>query len=269
MSNGVSALIEVMKKLRNPAGGCPWDLEQDHRSLARYMLEEAYEVVEAIEANDLNHLCEELGDVLLQVIFHAQIAAENGAFTIDDVGQREADKMIERHPHVFGQVDAATAKDVLKNWEADKAQKRAAEAEAQNRAHSVLDGVNTALPAVSRGLKLQQRAARVGFDWGNPADIIAKIREETDELQAELSVADKTSNKAKIEDELGDVFFALVNLARHLDIDPERALRGTNQKFERRFRGIESALAAKGRSVHDATLDEMEEIWVQIKKAEK
>lgn len=266
MLSGVHFLVDVMRKLRNPDGGCPWDLEQDHRSLARYTIEEAYEVVEAIESGDMDHVAEELGDLLLQIVFHAQIAQENGLFDFDKIAQLEAEKMVDRHPHVFGDVDAATAKDVLKGWEAGKAAKRAAKAEAENRAPSTLDGVNTALPAISRALKLQQRAARVGFDWGNPADIIAKIREEADELETEIR--DGKSRDA-MEDELGDVFFVLVNLARHLDIDPERALRRTNQKFERRFRGIESALAANGRTVHDATLDEMENLWLEAKIKEK
>lgn len=265
MSRGAALLIDVMRRLRAPETGCPWDLEQDHQSLARYTLEEAYEVVEAIEQGDMAHLREELGDLLLQIVFHAQMASEKNIFTFDDVAEAEANKMIERHPHVFGAVDAATAKDVLKNWEAGKAEKRAAEASAAGRTPSVLDNVNTALPAMSRALKLQQRAARVGFDWAEAAQIIPKVREELDELEAEIP---DPSRRDAMEDEMGDVFFVLINLARQLDIDPERALRRTNQKFESRFRGIEDALAAQGRTMEDASLDEMEALWVAMKKTE-
>lgn len=265
---GLKLLLSVMAQLRDPKAGCPWDLEQTHASLARYTLEEAYEVVEAIEANDMGHVSEELGDLLLQIVFHAQMASESGHFTFDDVARLEAEKMIERHPHVFGESKADTAQDVLTTWEANKDKKRADKAQSENRTRSVLDEVNTALPAISRALKLQQRAARVGFDWDNPADIIGKIHEEADELKAEIE-GDVGKNPEPIEDELGDLLFALVNLARFLDIDPERALRRTNQKFERRFRYIETNLAARGSSVHDATLEEMEALWGQAKRGEK
>lgn len=266
MSSGLLSLLEVMQRLREPEKGCPWDLQQNHKSLARYTLEEAYEVVEAIEQGDDAHLREELGDLLLQIVFHAQIAQEDGRFTFSDVAQGEADKMIERHPHVFGQREAATAKDVLKNWEADKAEKREAAAKARGHNPSVLDDVNTALPAISRALKLQQRAARVGFDWTAPEEILEKVREEVAELEAEIGQPDRRDAR---EDELGDVLFVVVNLARKLDIDPERALRRTNQKFERRFRSIETALAAQGRAVKEASLEEKEELWQAAKQAEK
>lgn len=268
MSNGFDELVAVMRRLRDPEGGCPWDLEQDHKSLARYTLEEAYEVVEALEEGDMAHVCEELGDLLLQIVFHAQIGAENGTFDMDRIARCEAEKMIERHPHVFGDRGAATAQDVLTNWEADKAEKRAAKAQAEQRPTSVLDGVNTALPALSRALKLQSRAARVGFDWENPADVIGKIREELDELEVEMT-REKGKNPLSIEDELGDVFFALTNLARKCDIDPERALRGTNRKFENRFRFIEKALADAGRTPHEAGLEEMEVLWIKAKETER
>jgi ATP diphosphatase len=255
-----------MAKLRDPENGCPWDVKQDFKSLARYTIEEAYEVVEAIENSDHEHLCEELGDLLLQIVFHAQIATEQSLFSFDDVAAREAEKMIDRHPHVFGdRVGVDSAADVLRNWEVDKAAKKAAKASG-DKPHGVLDDVNTALPAMSRGLKLQQRAARVGFDWGNPTDIIAKIREETDELEAEL--AQGKTNADKIEDELGDLYFAMINLARHLDIDPERALRRTNGKFEHRFKHIENALRQRGQPIADASLDEMENLWQEAKKGE-
>lgn len=266
MASGIDRLLDVMARLRHPEGGCPWDLKQDHKSLARYLLEEAYEVVEAIEADDADHTAEELGDVLLQVVFHAQIAAENGSFTFDDVAAREADKMIERHPHVFGAGDAATAEDVLRNWEADKAAKRAAKAAEEKKIQSVLDDVNIALPALPRALKLQQRAARVGFDWKNPEDIIAKVREELDELEAEIRSG---KNSEDTELELGDVLFVMTNLARRLEIDPEGALRRTNAKFDRRFRHIEDRLRARGQNLQDATLEEMETLWLEAKSLEK
>lgn len=266
MSFGIAHLIEVMRRLRAPETGCPWDLQQDHKSLARYTLEEAYEVVEAIEQADMDHVREELGDLLLQIVFHAQISTENGGFTFEDVAEGEANKMVERHPHVFGDRDAATAKDVLRNWEADKAAKRDAAAKAAGRQPSVLDEVNTALPAISRALKLQQRAARVGFDWSDPAKVVGKVDEELGELKAEIG---KPNRKDAAEDELGDLLFVVINLARKLDIDPERALRRTNQKFERRFRYIEDTLATRGESIQKADLDAMEALWQEAKRGEK
>ncbi|MFA6280455.1 MAG: nucleoside triphosphate pyrophosphohydrolase [Bdellovibrionales bacterium] len=265
-TRGIDQLLDVMRKLRDPETGCPWDIKQDFKSLARYTLEEAYEVVEAIENDDHDHLCEELGDLLLQIVFQAEIAQETALFSFDDVAAREAHKMIERHPHVFGdRAGVSTAADVLKNWEADKAAKKAAKAKDEARAHSVLDDVNTALPAVSRALKLHQRAARVGFDWGNPTDIIAKIREETDELEVEIKA---NTNRDALEMELGDVLSVVVTLARHLEIDPERALRRSNQKFESRFRFIEDSLRQRGQPIAEASLDEMEALWQEAKKGE-
>jgi len=263
--DGVAALVDVMSRLRTPKTGCPWDLEQDHKSLARYTLEEAYEVVEAIEKNETNHLREELGDLLLQIVFHAQISNENQGFTFDEIARAEAEKMIERHPHVFGDRDAATAQDVLRNWEADKAKKRAAEASAEEREASVLEGVSTALPAMTRSLKLQQRAARVGFDWKDTALVFDKVDEELAELKAEIA----KGNAETIEEELGDVFFVLVNVAKHLKVDPEHALRRTNEKFERRFQYIEKSLKQAGRKIQETSLDEMEKLWLAAKKEEK
>jgi len=265
MSKEMERLIEVMRRLRDPKGGCPWDLEQDLRSIAPHTLEETYEVVEAIEGGDPQAIKEELGDLLFQIVFHAQMASEAGLFDLEQIAGAVADKMIERHPHVFGDRDAHTAAAVLANWEADKAKKREAQARADNRPVSALDGVSAALPALSRALKLQERAARTGFDWAEAADILAKIREEIGELESEI----KKQEKDGVEDELGDLFFAVVNLARRLDVDPETALRGTNRKFERRFREIEVRLAAQGRKLEDASLEEMEDIWTAIKQEEK
>ncbi|MDD3288293.1 MAG: nucleoside triphosphate pyrophosphohydrolase [Alphaproteobacteria bacterium] len=267
MSKSVCKLIEVMKKLRNPVGGCPWDIEQNFKTVAPHTLEEAYEVVEAIENDDYEHLREELGDLLFQVIFHAIMAEEKGFFTFDNVAEEIADKMIERHPHVFGDREAKTAGDVLRNWDADKRAKREKQAADEGKPHSALDGVNTALPAMSRALKLQQRAAGVGFDWSDINDVIAKIHEETAELEAEIK--SENAKPDRIEDELGDLMFAVINMARHAGINPEKALRSTNRKFERRFRGIEDSLSTQGRNIKEAGLDEMERLWNEVKKHEK
>ncbi len=265
-TRGIDQLLDVMRRLRDPETGCPWDVKQDFKSLARYTLEEAYEVVEAIENDDHEHLCEELGDLLLQIVFQAQIAQESAIFSFDDVAAGEAHKMIERHPHVFGdRASVATAADVLKNWEADKAAKKAAKAKEENRAHSVLDDVNTALPALPRALKLHQRAARVGFDWDSLTKVLAKIREEIDELEVEIRSG---TDRAALEMELGDVLSATVSLARHLNVDPERSLRESNRKFERRFRFIENALRQCGQAPQTASLDEMEALWQEAKKRE-
>lgn len=267
MSEPIKQLLAIMARLRNPDGGCPWDLEQNFATIAPHTLEEAYEVVEAIEKNDTAALKDELGDLLFQVVFHAQLATEQQLFTFDEIATHVAAKMVERHPHVFGDREAATSGDVVTNWEADKAAKREAAVKAENKQLSVLDGVNTALPAMSRAVKLQKRAARVGFDWADRRDVIAKIHEELSELQAELQAA--SPNHTAITDELGDVLFAITNLARHLDIDPETALRHTNAKFERRFREVERRLNEQGRNIKQATLTEMEAEWKLIKQAEK
>jgi len=262
----IERLIDVMVRLRDPKNGCPWDLEQSFKTIAPYTLEETYEVVEAIEQNDPKAMMDELGDLLFQIVFHAQMGKEAGLFDLNQIAGCVADKMIERHPHVFGDRDAKTAHAVLTNWETDKAKKRAARAEAEGRLPSALDGVSTALPASTRALKLQNRAARVGFDWTDAKDILAKIKEETAELETEIAA---NTGKDTQEDELGDLFFALVNLARRLEIDPEAALRRTNRKFERRFREIEHRLAAQGRKIDDASLEEMEGLCTAIKREEK
>jgi len=268
MSKSVDFLCEVIRKLRDSKTGCPWDIKQDFQSITDCLLEEAYEVIETIENNDMDHLCEELGDLLLQIVFYSQMASEKDLFTFDDVAQRNADKMIERHPHVFGDLSGVnTAEDVLKNWEADKAKKR--EEKAENKPSepiSALDGIPTTLPALTRSLKLQKRAARVGFDWDDPIQVFDKIREEIDELEAEFKEnPDKTAQRH----EIGDLFFAITNLARHLKIDPETSIRYVNRRFEKRFRYVEKSFFKENRDISDASLDEMEEKWNEAKKLEK
>jgi len=264
MSQAIDRLLEIMNTLRGPAG-CPWDHKQDFKSIARCALEEAYEVVDAIENEDPSSLREELGDLLLQIVFHAQMASEAGLFTFDDVATTIADKLIERHPHVFGeQKNIKTPSDVMKIWEENKAKKR--KAKAKGKTTSVLDGISPALPATTRGLKLSQRMARVGFDWPSAKEVTSKLAEETQELENEIN---GNATKERIEEELGDVMFALVNLARHFRIDPETALRKCNRKVERRFRGIEKRLTAKGRAPSESSLDEMEKLWSEIKAEER
>jgi MazG family protein len=259
----IDRLLAVMARLRDADRGCPWDVAQNFQTIAPYTIEEAYEVADAIERGDMRDLEDELGDLLLQVVFHARMAEELGKFDFDSVAEAIVAKMLRRHPHVFGEVKAATQDAVNDNWERIKAAERAAKNKT-DRADSVLDGVATALPALARAEKLQKRASRVGFDWGAPEPILDKIAEEIGELGAELATADK----ARMTDELGDVLFAVVNLARHLEIDAEVALRGTNAKFERRFRHIEHSLLALGKTPEDATLEEMEALWQSAKSTE-
>lgn len=262
----ISALVQILRDLRDPDGGCPWDREQTFASIAPYTVEEAYEVADAIQRGDIEDLKEELGDLLLQVIYHARIAEEAGAFALPDVISAIVGKMVRRHPHVYGEESRSTEGQV-RAWDAHKAAERAAKAQARgvpDRA-SVLDGVPLALPALMRALKLQARAARVGFDWSEPGPILDKVAEETAELHAELT---QSGDKARAQDELGDLLFVIVNLARHHGLDPEAALRGTNDKFTRRFSFIEQELAKRGSSPEAASLDEMEALWVAAKAGE-
>jgi len=262
-SREISRLIEIMAALRTPGTGCPWDLEQNFRTIAPYTLEEAYEVADAIARNDLPGLKDELGDLLLQVVFHARMAEEQGAFAFADVVETLTAKLIRRHPHVFADADGKTAKAVEGLWERIKAEERA---EAGKPAQSgALSGVPLALPALTRALKLQSKAGRVGFDWNDPRAVLAKIREEADEIEAELDRGHEAQQAA----EVGDLLFAVVNLARHLRADPESLLRETNIKFERRFAAIERALAAQGKTPRDATLAEMDALWDAAKADEK
>ena len=258
----IDRLLEIMVRLRDPKDGCPWDIEQDFASIAPYTIEEAYEVAEAIHRNDMVALRDELGDLLLQVVFHARMAEEAGAFDFGAVVEAIADKMIRRHPHVFGAetVESSAAQTIA--WEDHKAAERAVKAEAEGRAPSVLDGVSVALPGLTRAMKLGRRAARVGFDWPDTKGVLAKIDEELAELRAEI-VAD--TGLDRIEDELGDLLFSVANLARHLNVEPESALRRANRKFEDRFRHVEAQLMQAGRAPRDATLDELESLWTDAK----
>lgn len=268
-SRDISRLIEIMAALRDRETGCPWDIEQDFSSIAPYTIEEAYEVADAIARGDRDDLREELGDLLLQVVYHAQMAEEEGAFAFGDVVEAITRKMIRRHPHVFGDAEARGARSAKGQWEKikaeEKAEKRAARVarglDPEDNGKGYLDGVPLAFPALTRALKLQEKAARVGFDWGAAAPILDKIEEEIGELRAAMAAGDAESAG----DEFGDVLFALVNFGRHLKLDPEAALMGTNEKFRSRFHYIERSLAAKGRKFGEATLDEMEALWQEAK----
>jgi nucleoside triphosphate diphosphatase len=263
-SRDISRLIEIMAALRTPGTGCPWDLEQNFASIASYTLEEAYEVADAIARGDLTDLREELGDLLLQVVYHARMAQEQDAFDFGDVVQSITEKLLRRHPHVFGDERSLTAEAVGKLWDRIKAEEKAGKPSKEGSA-AALAGVPLALPALTRALKLQQKAGKVGFDWNDPMAVLAKIREEADEIEADLR-AGKRENAAA---EVGDLLFAVVNLARHLEADPESILRSTNQKFERRFASIERALAQRGKSPAQSTLTEMDALWNAAKAAEK
>jgi ATP diphosphatase len=271
----IGRLIALMTRLRDPVTGCPWDIAQSFRSIAPHTIEEAYEVADAIEHGDMAALRDELGDLLFQVVFHAEIARQQGAFDFDAVATAITDKMIRRHPHIFGSADpVADAEAQVTRWENQKAAERAQNAQvAGQHPPSALDGVTRALPALTRALKLQKRAARVGFDWTEAVDILDKVEEEIGELRAELPAAGlPTSDSpahARIVDELGDLLFALVNLARRLEVDPEGALRGASSKFDRRFRRVEALLSAQGRGPTEATLDEMEALWQDVKREER
>jgi ATP diphosphatase len=261
----ISRLLDIMAALRTPVTGCPWDLQQDFASISPYTIEEAYEVVDAIERGDLSDLREELGDLLLQVIFHARMAQEQGAFGFDDVVDSLTEKLLRRHPHVFGEARGLTPSAVEGLWETIKRQERRQKSGRQGSdQEGALAGVPVALPALTRALKLQIKAARVGFDWNDPLAVIAKIREEADEIEAELARGDRRAAQS----EVGDLLFAAVNLARHLAIDPEAALRASNQKFEHRFSAVEQSLARRGKSPAEAALSEMEELWNAAKAAE-
>ncbi len=259
-------LLRIMADLRNPETGCPWDVEQDFASIAPYTVEEAYEVADAIDRSDMDDLKGELGDLLLQVVFHAQMAAEAGHFDYADVVDAISAKMIKRHPHVFAGMSVEDADAQTKAWEDQKAAERAAKAEAEGRVPSVLDDVSHGFPALMRAEKLQKRVARVGFDWPTLAPAVDKVREELDEVAAEIETGGSAD---RMEDELGDLLFTCVNLARKLKIDPETALRRCNAKFERRFKAVEGYAQADGRNVADMDLDALEALWQRVKADER
>ncbi len=270
-SRDISRLIEIMAALRDPQTGCPWDIEQDFASIAPYTIEEAYEVADTIARDDKDDLRDELGDLLLQVVYHAQMSEEAGEFAFGDVVQAITEKMIRRHPHVFGDAKARGAGMAKDMWERikaeEKALKRAARIArglpAEDNGGGYLDSIPPAMPALTRALKLQEKAARVGFDWKEAGPILDKIEEEIGELREAMA----KGNPASIKDEFGDVLFSLVNLGRHLGLDSEAALAGTNDKFKNRFHHVEKALTASGSSLDAAALDEMEDLWQQAKSA--
>jgi len=277
-SRDIARLIEIMAALRTPGSGCPWDLEQTFATVAPYTIEEAYEVADAIGRGDLDDLKDELGDLLLQVVFHARMAEEKRAFAFGDVVQAITEKLIRRHPHVFGDKGGMSTPEVNIQWDAIKAEEKEAAKAARAKAgkspalvnsslgrDGALSGVSPGLPALARAFKLQQKASKVGFDWNDPKAVIAKIREETDEIESELDAGERD----KVAGEIGDLLFVVVNLARHLDVDPETALRTCNLKVERRFAAIEEGLAAVGKTPAEASLAEMDALWDAAKAKEK
>ncbi len=268
-SRPLERLVAIMARLRDPERGCPWDVEQTFATIAPYTIEEAYEVADAIQQADLVSLREELGDLLLQVVFHARMAEEVGAFNIEDVARAIGEKMISRHPHVFAQASIADAAAQTRAWEAQKAAERETKAAAAGRLAGALDGVPIGLPALTRALKLQKRAARAGFDW--PAEsALPQIKDKLAEEMAEIESARLTGSRQAVEDECGDLLFVCVNLLRHLDVDPESALRSSNAKFERRFRAVEATMAAEGVADLATTgLDRLEAAWQAVKADER
>lgn len=268
MSKAFDELVAVMDRLRAP-GGCPWDREQTYASLSQYLLEEAYETFDAIQeadaTGDTTNLREELGDLLLQVVFHATIGKEKGDFTVDDVAEGVTKKLVLRHPHVFGDANLARAQDVLDNWDQLKADERKASGKVEKESDSILDEVPVHFPALLEGLKLTKKAAKVGFDWENAAAIFSKIDEEVTELKVAIDNGDADDAA----EEIGDLLFVVMNLARHLDVEPETALKRTNRKFRERFRFIEKDLRSDGTSLSDAGLDRLDELWNRAKAAER
>jgi len=263
-SRDIGRLLEIMAALRTPQSGCPWDLAQNFATIAPYTIEEAYEVADAIARNDLADLKDELGDLLLQVVFHARMAEEQGAFDFGDVVEAITAKLLRRHPHVFGDAKGLSPKAVEHLWERIKSEEKRAKSGARTEKRSALAGVPVALPALTRALKLQQKAGKVGFDWNDPMAVLDKIREEADEIAAEIAGGDQRKAAA----EVGDLLFAVVNLARHLNIDPEAAVRATNLKFERRFSMIEASLGERGKTPKASTLAEMDALWNAAKAEE-
>jgi MazG family protein len=259
----IDALLSIMSQLRNREFGCPWDLEQNFKTIAPYTIEEAYEVADAIERNDMTALKDELGDLLFQTVFHSQMASEAGAFTFADVVEAISSKMIRRHPHVFADADIKSADAQTVAWEEQKRRERA---ERATKGQGLLDDIPLASPALTRALKLQQRMATVGFDWSERAPIMAKLEEEIGELNEAIAAG---APKAKLADELGDILFVVANLARHLGVDPEAALRGTNEKVVRRFTHVETAIKAGGGKLGEVSLEQMDAAWDDAKRHER
>jgi MazG family protein len=262
MTEPIKQLIDIMARLRDPETGCPWDIEQSFETIAPYTIEEAYEVVDAIASGDRNVLLDELGDLLFQVVYYAQMSREEGGFSFDDIASHVSEKMIRRHPHVFGDAEVADSDAQTRAWEAHKAAERSEKAK-QTGQPRTLSGIATALPALIRAEKLAKRAARVGFDWVNVDDVVAKIDEELEETKREIAI---DAPEARLRDEIGDLLFAVANLARKLDIDPEASLRGTNEKFIRRFAYVEDELASRGKTPEQSNLDEMDRLWEAAKQ---
>ena len=266
----IRRILDIMARLRDPQAGCPWDLEQDFASIAAYTIEEAYEVADAIDRGDLPGLCDELGDLLFQVVFHARMAQEQGAFGFGDVVDAISDKMIRRHPHIFGDAAGGDAQTVLRNWDAIKRAERAAAGETGD---SALAGIARGLPEWQRAVKLQHRAARVGFDWPGPAPVIDKLHEEIDEVRAEFEAVtadpDDSAAQARLEEEIGDLLFVVANLARHAKVDVGSALRRANHKFERRFRAMEAMAEADGTPLASQSLESQDGYWRRVKHAER
>jgi len=261
-------LVALQTRLLDP-NGCPWDREQTHQSLRTYLLEEAYEVLETIEAGDHKRLAGELGDLLLQVVFHAELARRAGHFDIGDVIEHIYTKLVRRHPHVFGNVEATTAGEVLKNWEQLKAEERKAENGGDEGGESLLDGIPRTLPAALEAYQLTRRAARIGFDWDDLDGLLAKLNEEATELRETTGASSKPDDRARVEEEIGDLLFVAVNVARFLHVDPEIALKKANGKFQSRFRWMEQQAARAGRKLADTPRGEMEQLWDAAKAAEK
>ncbi len=265
-SREISRLLEIMARLRDRATGCPWDVDQTFETIAPYTVEEAHEVADAIARNDLDDLRDELGDLLLQVVYHARIAEEMNAFAFGDVVEAITRKLIRRHPHVFGDADARAAGAAKGMWEKIKAEEKRERAERRSMPvpDGLLSGIPASVPPLARAVKLQSKAGTVGFDWNDPLAVLDKIREEIGEVEAELGVSRRSDER--LTEEVGDLLFAVANLARHVKVDPDEALRRANVKFMTRFASIERALAADGRSPEESTLEEMEALWQEAKR---
>ena len=262
----IEKLIEIMQSLRDPENGCPWDLEQDFQSLIPYTIEEAYEVADAIEQNDLEDIKGELGDLLFQIVFYSQLGKEQSAFDFNDVAETISDKLIRRHPHVFSDAKIKNSEEQTKEWEKIKQQEREIKSIKNSSELSILDDVSRALPSLMRSEKLQKRAAREGFDWPNIQDVMLKVNEELNEVHQELDA--DVQDKEKIEEEIGDLFFSCINLSRHAGLDAEQCVRKANLKFERRFRELEKTAKNKGLQVSEINIDDLEKLWQEVKSRE-